>query len=84
MWMPADTAPLNEVVLVAWPLRRLDENDMPTGDFVRMSVCLGIRTGATGWDDLGAHEGIGLHFDDDHEAIEAPTHWMPLPAPPQL
>ena len=82
MWQPADTAPMHETVLVAWPLRKLDVNDMPTGDVVRVAVCLGIRGSASGWDDLGAFEGTGQYFDDDHEPVESPSHWMPLPSPP--
>lgn len=82
-WLDARTAPDNEIVLAAWPMRLLDEDDMPTGAVVAVHVITAQRHGDT-WDDLGGFDGIGRGFDDDHEPVESPTHWMPLPAPPAI
>ncbi len=81
-WRPIETCPMSATVLVAWPLRKLETDDMPTGPVTRVTVCLGQRTGKDYWDDLGAFEGTGSYFGDEDEPAERPSHWMPLPQPP--
>ena len=68
-WQPISTAPKNESVLIFIP------NAEHYGPGVYRGMLVDMGTGPH-WSANGLHMGkdCGTHY--------APTHWMPLPAPP--
>lgn len=70
-WQPADTAPFNESVLVFVP--NLEHYGPGIYKAIRVNMGTGIR-----W--LSTAYATGRDFTGDTQ----PTHWMPLPEPPQV
>lgn len=70
-WQPADTAPFNESVLVFVP--NLEHYGPGIYRAIRVNMGTGIRWTSTAW-------ASGRDFSGDAQ----PTHWMPLPEPPDL
>lgn len=71
-WQPIETAPRNEKILCA---------DIRDGQFCEMSM---LEKQYTGYVDEDGEEWLWQYhgFGYDCTGIE-PTHWMPLPEPPQ-
>ncbi len=86
-WQDISTAPMDKRILVWWPTYRVDEDDNPTDEVVGgEQIVSSKRTGSWGpneaWEEPDWISGHGLHMDDDWCFAATPTHWMPLPAPP--
>ena len=78
-WQPIETAPHHKKILLWWP----DATSAPLASW----QCLeGGDEDGTGWvfawcmeDDNLSEHGDGWIYADSHQ----PTHWMPLPDPPE-
>lgn len=83
-WQPIETAPENTDILVRWPMRLVDENDMPTGEITSCHTIIAQKNKELGWDDQGSmcDASASWMMTDDETAFE-PTYWMPLPQPPE-
>ena len=81
-WQDIATAPKDRTeILACWPKRKLDDDECPTGEITGYAQCVTAWQGF--WiepDYLEAHG--SFYFDDEAFAAE-PTHWMPLPPPPE-
>ena len=66
-WQPIETAPEHEPILI-W---------VPGVNRGHASAEVVIRVADSFWTNGGPNAGDDLYFE------EAPTHWMPLPPPPQ-
>lgn len=83
-WKTIETAPKKGYILVAWPAFKLDIDgnltSRPAGKpFIGVArVC---EDGS--WDEPEAMNAVGDYYGDDFEYGD-PTHWMPLPAPPEV
>lgn len=81
-WRPIESAPKAQDVLAFWPLRELDDDDEPTGEIVGGEIVVTRFDAGAGWTEPDYFGAYGAHLGDDVDYTDAPTHWMPLPAPP--
>lgn len=81
-WQDIATAPKDRTeILACWPKRKLDDDECPTGEITGYAQCVTAWQGF--WiepDYLDAH---GSFYFEDEAFAEEPTHWMPLPPPPE-
>lgn len=76
-WQPIETAPDGEMVLLSIPDANRGNWGCEVGMMLRNPEDPTGR-GYSLWSNGGPNGGSDLHFD----AMLPPTHWMPLPAPP--
>jgi hypothetical protein len=84
-WQPICTAPREQgkPILVSWPVRELDDDDMPTGPILRR-VTLITEMNGNHWLDPDVCNAVGVWFGDDYAYAEQPDLWMPVPASPAI
>lgn len=82
-WQPIETAPREHgySIMVSWPVRELDDDDMPTGPILRR-VTLITEMNGNQWLDPDVCNASGSWFGDDYAFAEQPDLWMPLPTAP--
>lgn len=76
-WQPIETAPKDGThVLVGTFPAQPGQVTIATAHWFD-SRAYGAKSGGAGW-------ALSVNFDGDHSdhGVQAPTHWMPLPAPP--
>ena len=83
-WQPIETAPKGDDRFSSPVVLLLSFTDL---DEYETSVAVGF------WSTIDAHAedqregwcnwGAGMNDDDFWEEVKEPTHWMPLPAPPE-
>ena len=69
---PSMTAPLGWIAVT--------ERLPPMGERVMIASATGKWIGVGERDIIGSHE----YWSDDGEELNEPTHWMPLPEPPEV
>jgi len=72
-WQPIETAPKDGTVIDLWAVREA------TGEADRYANCIWART-VWGGEPIGEPRWQGLY---DRYSVVTPTHWMPLPLPPE-
>lgn len=81
-WLPIETAPLRQEVLVYWPRYSVNEDWEPIEELVGEGhVGISISLGG-GWEDDDVVESCGPGYDDDY-CFMPPTHWQAKPEPPK-
>ena len=68
VWQPIETAPLDGTPILLWPY---EPQDFWAGH-APQEVCLGFNCLDVGW------------FNPEQHCTFEPTHWMPLPEPPEV
>lgn len=82
-WRPIAEAPKDGTpLLVSWPQLATDESGNLTGA-QHGSICVVTEWLGGGWNEPDFISGHGLHLDDDWAFAIEPTHFMPLPKPPE-
>ena len=78
-WQPIETAPRDgTVVLVWWPDFWVNDGEL-TDEIVGGQCCVSCNRFGE-WQREVTYAAI---LDDDFEPAEEPTHWQPLPTPPE-
>lgn len=83
-WQPIETAPQDGTHFLAYfPRHPFDEDEnMDTAVDVGGVSAVTFKNG-NGWIEPDYMDATGAFYGDDYCYAEAPTHWMPLPAPPE-
>lgn len=82
-WRPIETAPKDDTRVLAYFPRHPFDEDENMNEAVDLGGVMAVtwRNGG-GWIEPDYMDAIGAWFGDDCCYAPAPTHWMPLPAPP--
>jgi len=74
--------PVNEEVLLRWPMVLVDDDDGLTDEVDSLSTVLGCYCGDGQWDDFGAMENTNAAYRlSDDETAAAPIEFMLIPKP---
>lgn len=82
-WQPIETAPKDgKPILVWWPIRKVNDEGMPTGEVIGGCSIVTEWNGGT-WLEPDVLNSLNSNYNnDDAEYATAPSHWMSLPSPP--